>query len=63
MVVVNGMANHRANVITSRTGSATMGVVKAQMSDLLKAKLQNGRLQSEGRNAPIPTQTPHPLCL
>ena len=31
MVVVNGMTAHRANVIFARTGSAAMGVVKAQM--------------------------------
>ena len=42
MVVVNGMTAHRANVIMARTGSATMGVIKAQMIDLLKEKLRNG---------------------
>ena len=42
MVVVNGMTAHRANVIMVRTGSAAMGVVKAQMIDLLKEKLRNG---------------------
>ena len=42
MVIVNGMTAHRANVIANRTGSAAMGVVKAQMIDLLKAKLQSG---------------------
>ena len=42
MVIVNGMTAHRANVIARRTGSETMGVVKAQMIDLLKAKLQSG---------------------
>ena len=42
MVVVNGMTAHRANVISARTGSAAMGVVKAQMIDLLKEKLRNG---------------------
>ena len=31
IVVVNGMTAHRANVIARRTGSAAMGVVKAQM--------------------------------
>ena len=41
MVIVNGMTAHRANVIARRTGSESMGVVKAQMIDLLKAKLQN----------------------
>lgn len=35
-MVVNGMTAHRANVIFARTGSAAMGVVKAQMIDLLK---------------------------
>ena len=42
MVVVNGKTAHRANVIAHRTGSAAMGVIKAQMIDLLKAKLQSG---------------------
>ena len=42
LVVVNGMTAHRANVIAARTGSAAMSVVKAQMIDLLKAKLQSG---------------------
>ena len=42
MVIVSGMTAHRANVIARRTGSAAMGVVKAQMIDLLKAKLQSG---------------------
>ena len=42
MVVVNGMTAHRANVIMARTGSAAMGVVKAQMIELLKEKLRNG---------------------
>lgn len=42
LVVINGMTSHRANVIASRTGCATLAVVKAQMIDLLKAKLQSG---------------------
>ena len=42
MVIVNGMTAHRANVIARRTGSEAMGVVKAQMIDLLKATLQSG---------------------
>lgn len=42
LVVINGMTAHRANVIANRTGSAAMGVVKAQMIDLLKEKLRNG---------------------
>ena len=42
MVVVNGVTAHRANVIMARTGSVTMGMVKAQMIDLLKEKLHNG---------------------
>ena len=42
IVVVNGMTAHRANVIMTRTGSAAMGIVKAQMIDLLKEKLRNG---------------------
>ena len=36
------MTAHRANVIASRTGSEAMGVIKAQMIDLLKVKLQSG---------------------
>ena len=42
LVAVNGMTAHRANVIARRTGSEAMSVIKAQMIDLLKAKLQNG---------------------
>lgn len=42
MVIVHGMTAHRANVIARRTGSEAMGVVKAQMIDLLKEKLRNG---------------------
>lgn len=42
VVVVNSMTAHRANVIARRTGSAAMGVIKSQMIDLLKAKLQSG---------------------
>lgn len=42
VVAMNGMTAHRANLIARRTGSAAMGVVKAQMIDLLKAKLQSG---------------------
>ena len=41
-VAVNGMTAHRANVIARRTGSTAMGVIKAQMIDLLKEKLRNG---------------------
>ena len=46
LVVMNSMTVHRANVIARRTGSAAMGVVKAQMIDLLKAKLQRGDLDT-----------------
>ena len=42
VVAMNGMTAHRANVIARRTGSEAMGVIKAQMIDLLKAKLQRG---------------------
>ena len=42
LVVVNSMTAHRANVIARRTGSEAMGIIKAQMIDLLKAKLQSG---------------------
>ena len=42
MVVVNGMTAHRANVIFARTGSTAIGIMKAQMIDLLKEKLKNG---------------------
>lgn len=41
-VVISDKTNHRANVIAERTGSNAMGVVKAQMIDLLKEKLRNG---------------------
>ena len=42
LIVVNGMTAHRANVIMARTGSAAMGVIKAQMIDILKEKLKSG---------------------
>ena len=42
VVAMNGMTAHRANVIARRTGSEAMGIIKAQMIDLLKAKLQSG---------------------
>lgn len=42
VVAINGMTAHRANVIARRTGSEAMGIIKAQMIDLLKAKLQSG---------------------
>ena len=42
IVAVNEMTAHRANVIASRTDSEAMGVIKAQMIDLLKVKLQSG---------------------
>ena len=38
VVAMNGMTTHRANVIARRTGSDAMGIIKAQMIDLLKAK-------------------------
>ena len=40
-VVINNSTNRRANVIAYRTGSDVIGVVKAQMIDVLKAKPQN----------------------
>ena len=42
VVAMNGMTAHRANVIARRTGSEAMGIIKAQMIDHLKAKLQSG---------------------
>ena len=42
VVAMNGITAHRANVIARRTGSEAMGIIKAQMIDLLKAKLQSG---------------------
>ena len=42
LVIVNSGTAHRADVIAVRTGSAVMGVLKAQMIDLLKEKLRNG---------------------
>ena len=41
-VVINNSTSRRANVIAQRTGSDVMGVVKAQIIDVLKTKLQNG---------------------
>ena len=42
VVAMNGMTAHRANVIARRTSSEAMGIIKAQMIDLLKATLQSG---------------------
>ena len=42
VVAMNGMTAHRVNVIARRTGSEAMGIIKAQVIDLLKAKLQSG---------------------
>ena len=42
VVVINNITNRRASVIAQRTNSEAMGVIKAQMIDLLKAKLQMG---------------------
>ena len=42
VIAMNRMTAHRANVIARRTGSEAMGIIKAQMIDLLKAKLQSG---------------------
>ena len=42
MVVVNGNTSRRANVIARRIQNDAMCVVKAQMIDLLKAKLHSG---------------------
>ena len=41
-VVINNCTSRRANVIAQRTGSDVMDVVRVQMIDVLKAKLQNG---------------------
>ena len=42
LVIVNSRTAHRADVIAVRTGSAVMGIVKAQMIETLKAKMQSG---------------------
>ena len=42
VVAMNGMTAHTANVIARRPGSEAMGIIKAQMIDLLKTKLQSG---------------------
>ena len=39
VVVINNLTSSRASVIAHRTNSEAMGVIKAQMIDLLKAKL------------------------
>ena len=41
-VVFNNLTSRRANVISKRTGNDAMGIIKAQMIDLLRAKLQMG---------------------
>ena len=42
LVIVNNRTAHRADVIAVRMGSAIMGVLKAQMIETLKAKMQSG---------------------
>lgn len=42
LVIVNSGTAHRADVIAVRTGSAVMGIVKAQLIETLKAKMQSG---------------------
>ena len=42
VVVINNLTSRRASVIAHRTNSEAMGVIKAQMIDLLKAKLHMG---------------------
>ena len=42
VVVINNLTSRRASVIAHRTNSEAMGVIKAQMIDLLKEKLRNG---------------------
>lgn len=42
MMVLNAMTSRRAVVVAQRTGSEVAGLLKAQMIDLLKAKLQTG---------------------
>ena len=42
MVAVSNSTTRRANVIAYRTRSFEMGVIKAQLIDVLKAKLANG---------------------
>ena len=45
-VVINGDTIRRANVIANRIGNDAIGVIKAQMIDLLKSKLQIFRTQT-----------------
>ena len=42
VVVINSDTTRRARVIAQRTSNEGMGVVKAQMIDVLKEKLKNG---------------------
>ena len=41
-IVIDNQTIRRANVIAYRTGSEVIGILKAQMIDLLKAKLHSG---------------------
>lgn len=43
MVIIKSKTSHRANVIMARTGSAAIGVVKAQMIDLPQDRRDNNR--------------------
>lgn len=42
MAVINDATQRRVNVISIRTNSDVMGVVKAQLIDVLKTKLHSG---------------------
>ena len=42
VVVINNLTSRRASVIALRTNSEAMGVIKAQMIDLIKTKLLMG---------------------
>ena len=41
-IVINNSTAHRATVISTRTESAEMGMMKAMLIDTLKVKLANG---------------------
>lgn len=42
VIVMNNDTIRRANVIANRVGNDVIGIIKAQMIDLLKSKLKNG---------------------
>ena len=63
VVVINNLTSRRASVIARRTNSEAMGVIKAQMIDLLKAHFvymkKDGSTVTKSLKSGYP---PFPMC-